>query len=91
MKEKTLSMFEAQKEIINLPNQLAAGKQRVVIVTCDGKPALVILPYEVYKNLLEAINALQDTIAMCQDEKQMATLRNTLAELRLDEEREKAE
>ncbi|HET8840009.1 MAG TPA: hypothetical protein VFN35_01020 [Ktedonobacteraceae bacterium] len=91
MKEKTLSIFEAQKEIINLPNQLVAGKWHVVTVTCDGKPALAILSYDMYKNLLEAINALQDTIAMCQDEKQMVTLRNTLAELQLDEEREKAE
>ena len=91
MKEKTLSMFEAQKEILNLPKQLVVGKWRVIAVTCDGKPTLAILSYEVYKKLLETMNALQDTVAMCQDEKQMATLRNTLAELQSDEEGERAE
>jgi PHD/YefM family antitoxin component YafN of YafNO toxin-antitoxin module len=86
VKEKTLTISEAQREIIHLPKLLVAGKQRVVAVTCDGKPVLAILPYEAYKRLLETINALQDTIAMCQDEEQMATLRNTLTELRLDTE-----
>jgi len=81
MKEKTLSIFEAQREIINLSQQLVAGKLHVIAVTCDGKPTLAILSYEVYKKLLETMNALQDSVAMCQDEEQMATLRNTLAEL----------
>lgn len=91
MKEKTLSIFEAQKEILNLPKQLVSGKLHVVAVTCEGKPALAILSYEVYKKLLEAINALQDTVAMCQDVEQMATLRNTLAELQRSEEIPRAE
>lgn len=91
MKEKTLSIFEAQKEIINLPKQLVAGKWRVITVTCDGKPTLAILSYEVYTKLLETMNALQDTVTMCQDEEQMATLRNTLAELFPDEEGKRAE
>jgi len=91
MQEKTLSIFEVQKEIINLPQQLVAGKLRVIAVTCDGKPTLAILSYEVYKKLLETMNALQDSVAMCQDEEQMATLRNTLAELQPDEEVERAE
>lgn len=86
MKEKTLSMFEVQKEITNLPKQLVVGKWSVVAVTCDGKPTLAILSYQTYKKLLETISALQDTVAMCQDEGQMATLRNTLAELQLNVE-----
>jgi PHD/YefM family antitoxin component YafN of YafNO toxin-antitoxin module len=84
MKEKTLSISEAQKEIINLPKQLVAGKLNVVAVTCDGKPTLAILSYEVYKRLLEVIDALQETLEICQDPEQMATLRNSLAELQLD-------
>ena len=91
MKEKTLSIFEAQKEIINLPQQLGAGKLDVVAVTCDGRPTLAILPYEAYQKLRETINALQDTVALCQDAKQMATLRNTLAELQFNEEAPRAE
>lgn len=86
MKEKMLSMFEAQKEMANLPEQLGVGKWSVVAVTYDGKPALAILSYHTYKKLLETISALQDTVAMCQDEEQMATLRNTLAELQCNME-----
>lgn len=61
MKEKTLSIFEVQNQLINLPNQLASSKWRVVIAICDGKPALAILSYVGYKNLLEAINALHSS------------------------------
>lgn len=89
MKEKTLSIFEVQKEILNFPKQLVAGKSHVIAVTCDGKPTLAILSYEVYKKLVETVNALQDTVAMCQDDEQMATLRNTLAELQANEEGER--
>jgi hypothetical protein len=81
MKEKILSISEVEKEIINLPKQLVAGKLSVVAVTCDGKPTLAILSYEVYKRLLEVIDALQETLEICQDPTQMATLRNSLAEL----------
>src|SRR5579883_1710200 len=85
MKEKTLSIFEAQEEILNLPKQLVAGKLHVVAITCDGKPTLAIVSYEVYKRLLEVIDALQETLEICQDPEQMATLRNRLAELQRDE------
>lgn len=90
MKEKTLTIFEAQKEILNLPEQLVAGKLHVVAVTCNGRPALAILSYDVYKKLLEVIDALQETLEMCQDPEQMATLRNSLAELRPDEREQNA-
>ena len=43
MKEKLLSMFEAQKATANLPKLLGVGKWSVVAVTCDGKPTLAIL------------------------------------------------
>jgi len=85
MKEKTLTVFEAQKEILNLPEQLVAGKLHVVAVTCNGRLTLAILSYDVYKKFLEVIDALQETLEMCQDPEQMATLRNSLAELRPDE------
>lgn len=81
MKEKNLSISEVQKEIMNLPKQLVAGKLNVVTVTCDGKPTLAIVSYEVYQRLLEIIDALQETLEICQDPTQMATLRNSLAEL----------
>ncbi|HEU5378939.1 MAG TPA: hypothetical protein VFV38_26235, partial [Ktedonobacteraceae bacterium] len=79
MKEKMLSIFEVQKEILNLQKQLVAGKLHVVAVTCDGKPTLAILPYATYQRFLEAIEALQETLELCQDPAQMATLRNSLA------------
>jgi PHD/YefM family antitoxin component YafN of YafNO toxin-antitoxin module len=80
MKEKNLSMSEVQKEITSLPQQLVAGKLHVVTVTCDGKPTLAIVSYEVYRRLLETINALQETLEIYQDPSQMATLRSGLAE-----------
>lgn len=90
MKEKTLSIFEAQKEILNLPKQLVAGRLNAVAVTCDGKPTLAILSYEVYRRFLEVIDALQETLEICQDPEQMATLRTSLAEIQLDEKEHNA-
>lgn len=85
MKEKSLTIFEAQKDLLDLPKQLVVGKRPVIVVTCDGKPTLAILSYEVYQKFLEVIEALQETLEICQDPEQMATLRNSLAELQLDE------
>ena len=90
MKEKTLSIFEVQKEILNLPKQLVAGKRNVVAVTCDGKPTLAILPYEVYQRFQKTIEALQETLEFCQDPEQMAMLRNSLAELQRDEKEQQS-
>lgn len=86
MKEKSLTIFEAQKDLLDLPKQLVVGKRPVIAVTCDGKPTLAILSYEVYQKFLEVIEALQETLEICQDQEQMATLRNSLAEFQLDEE-----
>ncbi|HEU5381489.1 MAG TPA: hypothetical protein VFV38_39210 [Ktedonobacteraceae bacterium] len=85
MKEKSLTIFEARKDLPDLPKQLVVGKRPVIAVTCDGKPILAILSYEVYQKFLEVIEALQETLEICQDQEQMATLRNSLAELQLDE------
>lgn len=84
MKEKILTLSEAQRELLNLPQQLAPGKLRVVAVTYEGKPRLAIVSYEMYQKLLATIEALQETLVLCQDPEQMATLRNSLAELELD-------
>lgn len=89
MKEKILTLSEAQQEMISLPQQLVPGKLRAVAVTCEGKPRLAIVSYETYQKLLATIEALQETLALCQDPEQMAALRNSLAELELDREEEK--
>ena len=41
---------------------------------------------EVYQKFLVVIEALQEALEICQDSEQMATLRNSLAELQLDGE-----
>lgn len=89
MKEKILTLSEAQQEMINLPRQLVPGKRKVIVVTCEGNPRLAIVSYETYQKLLATIEELQETLALCQDPEQMATLRNSLAELELDQGKEK--
>ena len=39
---------------------------------CCGKPMLAIVSYEVYQGFLEVIDALQETLEMCQNPEHLA-------------------
>jgi prevent-host-death family protein len=84
MPEHTLSISEAQKELTRLPEQFEEGPEAVT-VTRYGKPVMTILPYNTYKSLLEAIEALQETIEILQDEDLMAAFRESVEALQRGE------
>ncbi len=84
MSEQILSITEAQKELTRLPEQFEEGSEAVT-VTRYGKPVMAILPYNTYKSLLEAIEALQETIEILQDEELMVQFRESVEELRRGE------
>jgi PHD/YefM family antitoxin component YafN of YafNO toxin-antitoxin module len=82
--EHTLSISEAQKELTRLPEQFEEGSEAVT-VTRYGKPVMTILPYNTYKSLLEAIEALQETIEILQDEDLMSAFRESVEALQRGE------
>jgi antitoxin YefM len=84
MSEQFLSISEAQKELNRLPEQFEEGPEAVT-VTRYGKPVMAILPYNTYKSLLEAIEALQETLEILKDEELMATFRESIKALKSGE------
>jgi PHD/YefM family antitoxin component YafN of YafNO toxin-antitoxin module len=78
--EQILSISEAQKEITRLPEQFEEEPEAIT-VTRYGKPVMTILPYNIYKSLLEAIEALQETIEILQDKELMTAFREGVKEL----------
>ena len=81
MSEQILSISEAQKELTRLPEQFEEGPEAVT-VTRYGKPVMTILPYNTYKSLLEAIEALQETIEILQDKELMAEFHESVEALK---------
>lgn len=80
MPEHTLSISEAQKELMRLPEQFEEQPESVT-VTRYGKPVMSIMPYETHKLMLETIDLLLETIEILQDAELMATFRESVKEL----------
>lgn len=74
MIEHTLSILEAQNKLIHLPEQFIEDPEPVV-VTKDGKAVMVILPFNIYKSLLQAIESLEEASEALQDEDFMLAFR----------------
>src|SRR5439155_20023171 len=84
MSEQILSISEAQKELTRLPEQFEKGPEAVT-VTRYGKPVMAILPYNTYKSLLEAIEALQETLEILQDKDLMSVFHESVEALQKGE------
>ncbi|HZU66097.1 MAG TPA: type II toxin-antitoxin system Phd/YefM family antitoxin [Ktedonobacteraceae bacterium] len=80
MKEQTLSISEAQKELTRIPDQFEEELEAVT-VTRYGKPVMAILPFKTYKSLLETIDSLIETLEILQDEELMAAFRESVRAL----------
>ena len=74
MTEHTISISEAQSKITRLPEQFDEDPEAIT-VTSHGKPIMAILPYKEYKELLETIDSLLETLEIMQDEELMAAFR----------------
>jgi prevent-host-death family protein len=55
-----LTISEARKELLDLPEKLARTSERVVTITRRGHPVLAILPWEFYETIVETLDILCD-------------------------------
>ena len=76
MKETTLSISEAQREITSLPDRFTEPLE-AAIVTRYGKKVMAILPYPAYKALLGYIESLEETLEIMSDPEMMAAIRQS--------------
>ncbi len=80
MAEHTISISEAQSKITRLPEQFDEDPEAVT-VTRHGKPVMAILPFATYTSLLEAVEALQETLDVLRDEELMTVFRESVKDL----------
>ena|SRR5579884_2253126 len=80
MIDRAYSIAEVQEQFTHLPEQLEQ-EPGVMIVTQHGKPALAILRYNIFKEILETIEELQETLEIIQDKELMASFREGVKEL----------
>jgi PHD/YefM family antitoxin component YafN of YafNO toxin-antitoxin module len=55
-----LTISEARKALLDLPEKLARSPERAVTVTRRGQPVLAILPWEFYESVVETLEILGD-------------------------------
>jgi prevent-host-death family protein len=55
-----LTISEARKALLDLPDKLARTPDRAVTITRRGQPVLAILPWEFYESLVETLEVLGD-------------------------------
>ena len=80
MLDRTYSIAEIQETFIHLPEQLEQEPD-AVIVTQHDKPVMAILPFNLYKDLLETVESLQETLEILSDKELMASFREGVKEL----------
>jgi antitoxin YefM len=55
-----LTISEARKALLDLPEKLARTPERAVTITRRGQPVLAILPWEFYESIVETLEILGD-------------------------------
>jgi antitoxin YefM len=55
-----LTISEARKALLDLPERLARTPERAVTITRRGQPVLAILPWELYESIVETLEILGD-------------------------------
>ena len=55
-----LTISEARKALLDLPEKLARTPERAVTITRRGQPVLAILPWEFYESIIETLDILGD-------------------------------
>jgi prevent-host-death family protein len=69
-----LTISEARKALLDLPDKLARTPEHALTITRRGQPVLAILPWELYESIVETLEILGDP--------EMATaLRDSLEDL----------
>jgi len=55
-----LTIYEARKALLDLPEKLARAPERAVTITRRGRPVLAVLPWELYESIVETLDILGD-------------------------------
>jgi len=55
-----LTISEARKGLLDLPEKLAMTSERAITITRRGQPVLAILPWEFYESIVETLDILGD-------------------------------
>ena len=55
-----LTISEARKEFLDLPEKLAREPEHAVIITRRGQPVLAVLPWEFYESIVETLEVLSE-------------------------------
>jgi prevent-host-death family protein len=55
-----LTISEARKALLDLPEKLARTPDRAVTITRRGQPVLAVMPWEFYESLVETLEVLSD-------------------------------
>jgi len=55
-----LTISEARKALLDLPEKLARTPERALTITRRGQPVLAILPWEFYESIVETLEILGD-------------------------------
>jgi prevent-host-death family protein len=56
-----LTITQARRGLLNLPERLARAPERAVTITRRGRPVLAVMPWEFYESLVETLNVLSDS------------------------------
>ncbi len=80
MSESTYSISEISEVITRLPEQFDQDPKPVT-VTQHGKPVMTILPSSTYKELLETVESLLETLEVLKDEELMAAFREGVRDM----------
>jgi len=55
-----LTISQARKEFLKLPERLEKTPERAIGVTRGGEPVLAVLPWELYESIVETLDVLSD-------------------------------
>ena len=55
-----LTISEARKALLDLPEKLARTPDRALTITRRGRPVLAVLPWELYESIIETLDILGD-------------------------------
>jgi prevent-host-death family protein len=55
-----LTISEARRGLLDLPEKLARAPERAISITRRGRPVLAVMPWEFYESLVETLDVLSD-------------------------------
>jgi prevent-host-death family protein len=72
-----LTITQARRALLDLPEQLAKARDKAISVTRHGRPVLAVMPWELYESIVETLEVLSDPTAT-------AALRASVEDVRRD-------